>query len=294
MGARSNQVYRRLRARALRHKTPSFAALFTAPAQPTLLTGRHHQRRKRSAFDRAASAARFPAERVGWVPGAIRCIGGFAPAHSGTKRLRLRLCSRRPRSRHCPAGTISAASAAAFDRAASAALSSGARRMGARSNQVYRRLRARALRHKTPSFAALFTAPAQPTLLTGRHHQRRKRSAFDRAASAALSSGARRMGARSNQVYRRLRARALRHKTPSFAALFTAPAQPNIADRPAPSAPQAQRLLTEPQAQLRFPAERVGWVPGAIRCIGGFAPAHSGTKRLRLRLCPRRPRSRHC
>jgi hypothetical protein len=43
---------------------------------------------------------------------------------------------------------------------------------------------------------------------------------------------------------------------------------------------------TEPQAQ-RFPAERVGWVPGATRCIGGFPPAHSGPKRLRLRLCSR-------
>jgi hypothetical protein len=139
------------------------------------------QSRKRSAFQRSASdvnvphpqsepqAQRFPAERVGWVPGATRCIGGFAPAHSGPKRLRLRLCSRQP---------IRAAQRP--NRAASAALSSGARRMGARSNQVYRRLRARALRPKTPPFAALFTPTNQSRAAP---QPSRKRSAFQRSAS---------------------------------------------------------------------------------------------------------------
>jgi hypothetical protein len=209
MGARSNQVYRRLPARALRPKTPPFAALFTPTNQSRAAP---QPSRKRSAFQRSASdgcpeqpgvsaasrprtpaqnasvcgsvhanqseprsaptepqAQRFPAERVGWVPGATRCIGGFPPAHSGPKRLRLRLCSRQP---------IRAAQRP--NRAASAALSSGARRMGARSNQVYRRLPARALRPKTPPFAALFTPTNQSRAAP---QPSRKRSAFQRSAS---------------------------------------------------------------------------------------------------------------
>jgi hypothetical protein len=58
MGARSNQVYRRLPARALRPKTPPFAALFTPTNQSRAAPQRS---RKRSAFQRSASGMPLPA-----------------------------------------------------------------------------------------------------------------------------------------------------------------------------------------------------------------------------------------
>jgi hypothetical protein len=254
VGARSNQVHRRLRARALRHKTPPFAAPFTALSEP--------------------QAQRFPAERVGWVPGATRCIGGFAPAHSGTKRLRFAApftAPTEPQAQRFPAERVGWVPGATRSIGGFAPAHSGTKRLRLRLRSRHQQSRKRSVFQRSASggcpeqpgvsAASRPRTPAQNASVCGSVH------GTNRAASAAFSSGARRVGARSNQVHRRLRARALRHKTPSFAAPFTA--------------------LSEPQAQ-RFPAERVGWVPGATRCIGGFAPAHSGTKRLRLRL-----RSRH-
>jgi hypothetical protein len=182
-------------------------------------------------------------------------------------------------------------------RAASAAFSSGARRMGARSNQVHRRLRARALRQKAPAFAALTLHPRSPAgavaalLLAEAELLEKPRIA---GAGAQAEPQAQRFPAErvgwvpgSNQVHRRLRARALRQKAPAFAALTLHPA---LTGRSGGSCcwKTGRGLQAQAPKQSRkrsaFQRSASDGCPGAIRCLGGFAPAHSGKRRLRLRL----------
>jgi hypothetical protein len=179
--------------------------------------------------------------------------------------------------------------AARPSRAASAAFSSGARRMGAREQSGASGGFAPAHSGtKAPSFAALTLHPRSPAgavaAAVGQSaHCRRRRPS--RAASAAFSSGARRMGAREQSGV----STASRPRTPAKGASVCGsdptPRSPAGAVAAAVGKPRiaGAGAQAEPQAQ-RFPAERVGWVPGAIRCIGGIAPAHSGKRRLRLRL----------
>jgi hypothetical protein len=79
-------------ARALRQKTPPFAAPLTA-GDPRPGTGSRpaNQGRSAAAFSRAASAALFQRSASDGCPEQSRVAAVFPPAHSGIKRLRLRL-----------------------------------------------------------------------------------------------------------------------------------------------------------------------------------------------------------